>query len=219
MWLVGVVNVCLAFVVLSLLQTFVVRIHRVSSASMEQTLGVGDRVLASPLPYLFRDPARGDVIAFAHGQTWADRSLPASPDPVTTALRFVGDHVGIGPRSYAFTVKRVIGVGGDEVGCCDSGGRIIVNGSAVDEPYVYEDIRFRPGEYDCSTVPRSPRCFSAIRVPAGELLLLGDHRSNSADSLTNCRSAASRADCAEFVDADQVTGEVLARGWPPGPVR
>ncbi|MEA5153885.1 signal peptidase I [Raineyella sp.] len=211
-------DLVVAVAVLSLLQAFVVRLHQVSSGSMEQTLGVGDRVLASPLPYLFGAPARGDVVAFAHGSTWESRTLPPSADPAVRVARFVGGLTGIGPSSRAYTVKRVIGVGGDRVGCCDASGHVVVNGHAIDEPYVYQDIDFRPGQFDCSTTPRSPRCFPTVQVPPDELLLLGDHRSNSADSLTDCRTAAPAVDCAHFVHVEQVTGKVAAKAWPPGPI-
>ena len=79
-------------------------------------------------------------------------------------------------------------------------------------------LPFEAGVRDCTTVPHSPRCFAPIAVPAGKLLLLGDHRSGSADSVVGCRSDAAASDCARLVDVTRVTGKVIARAWPPGPV-
>nr|NLI51541.1 signal peptidase I [Propionibacterium sp.] len=213
------INVVVALAVVSLVQAFVVRVHNVSSGSMRETLGVTDRVLTFKLAYVGAGPARGDIVVFAHGDSWeTDRRSP-DPSPVVQALRAFGDLTGIGLSSQAFTVKRVIGVAGDTVDCCDADGRVRVNGEALTEPYVYRDIAFRPGELDCTTEPRSARCFGPVQVPADRLLVLGDHRSNSADSVANCRSADARPDaCARFVRVDQVTGKVIARVWPPGPV-
>ncbi len=159
------------------------------------------------------------MVVFAHGDTWeSDRKTP-DPNPLVQALRAFGDVTGIGLSSQSFTVKRVIGVGGDTVDCCDSDGRVRVDGEPITEPYVYRDFSFRPGDLDCTTTPRSARCFGPLPVPAGQLLVLGDHRSNSADSVASCRSADARLDaCARFVSVERVTGRVIARVWPPGPV-
>ena len=218
LWLTVVVNVLAALVVVSLVQAFLVRVHSVSSGSMEQTLGVTDRVLSSRLPYLNSGPARGDIVIFAHGDTWDTTVRPPDPNPLKQALRVFGNITGIGISDSSYTVKRVLGVGGDTVGCCDTAGRLQVNGAPLDEPYIYEDLPFEPGVLDCTTEPRSTRCFSPLVVPAGKLLLMGDHRSDSADSVLACRTDAPAADCARFVDVSRVTGKVIARAWPPGPV-
>ena len=217
-WVAVAVNVVAALVIVSLVQAFLVRVHSVSSGSMEQTLAVTDRVLSSRLPYLTSPPARGDIVIFGHGTTWDAAVLPPDPNPLKQALRQFGNVTGIGISDTSYTVKRVLGVGGESVGCCDAAGRVQVNGVALDEPYVYEDLPFEAGVRDCTTVPHSPRCFAPIAVPAGKLLLLGDHRSGSADSVVGCRSDAAASDCARLVDVTRVTGKVIARAWPPGPV-
>ena len=79
-------------------------------------------------------------------------------------------------------VKRVIAVGGQTVECCDAQGRVMVNGVAIDEPYIQFDFPFEPGVLDCTTVPSSGRCFGPVTVPEGRLWMMGDNRSNSADS-------------------------------------
>ena len=95
---------------LLLVSHFVVEPFQVPSASMENTLRVGDRVLVDKLAYRFGGtPRRGDVIVFD-----GKDSFSAS-----------------GGTDY---VKRVIGVGGDRVTCCDAQGRVSVNGRPLDEP-------------------------------------------------------------------------------------
>lgn len=218
-WLLMAAYLMLGLLVVSVLQgTRVVRVYNVPSRSMQQTLGVGDRILISGLPYLTRGPARGDVVVFSHGESWDDETLPPSANPVVTVARLFGDLTGIGLSSRVHTVKRVIGLPGDTVACCDAAGRVTVNGAPLDEPYRYRDLPFAPGTLDCTTTPRSSRCFLPVRVPEGRLLVMGDHRSNSADSVVACRGAGATADCARLVDERRVVGRVFAKAWPPGPI-
>ncbi|MET7451790.1 signal peptidase I [Streptomyces sp. NPDC005574] len=133
--------VCLLF--LLVLNAFVVQPFQIPSGSMESGLRIGDRVLVNKLAYRFgAEPRRGDVVVFD----------------------------GTGYFGDADYVKRVVGVGGDHVVCCDKEGRVRVNGRPVDEStFLY------PGDSP-STVPFD------IRVPGGTLFVLGDHRSDSSDS-------------------------------------
>ena len=130
------------------------------------------------------------------------------------AVRAFGDLTGIGPSNTAYTVKRVIGLPGQTVACCSADGRVTVDGTPLDEPYVYEDLPFTAGTLDCSSSPRSTRCFPEITVPEDNLLVLGDHRSESADSVIGCRGATEGPECARFVPLDRVVGPVVLRFWP-----
>ncbi|MFF3908570.1 signal peptidase I [Streptomyces sp. NPDC001848] len=132
---------CLLF--LLTLGTFVTQPFDIPSGSMERGLRIGDRVLVNKLAYRFGSkPQRGDIVVFD----------------------------GTGYFGNADYVKRVVGVGGDHVVCCDKEGRLEVNGRSVDESsFLY------PGN--------SPSDVSFdVVVPDGTLFVLGDHRSRSSDS-------------------------------------
>jgi signal peptidase I len=111
-------------------------------------------------------------------------------------------------------VKRVIGLPGDRVGCCDTEGRIVRNGQPIDEPYVVNDAPFIAGSLDCTTRPRSARCFDEVEVARDSYFVLGDNRAHSSDSATFCRSIGA-LECARYVPADAVVGEVVTVLWPP----
>ena len=206
-------EVLIALAAVALVQGFLVKPFGVPSQSMEQTLHIGDRIIVNRLD---DDVVRGDVVVFGHGETWQEKKLPAAANPVARALRAVGDVTGIGPSSTAYTVKRVVGEAGERVACCTTDGRVTVDDQPLDEPYVFEDLPFTAGSLDCSSSPRSTRCFPEIRVPADNLLVLGDHRSQSADSVIGCRGATEGPECARFVPVERVIGPVVLRFWPLG---
>ncbi|MFW5467584.1 signal peptidase I [Knoellia sp. CPCC 206391] len=204
-------EILLAILAVALVQTFVVKPFGVPSQSMEQTLRIGDRIIVNRT-----NPSveRGDIVVFSHGATWQEARLPEAGNPVVKAARAFGDLTGIGPSNTAYTVKRVIGVPGDRVSCCDAEGRVLVGGEPLDEPYVHEDHTFDAPDLTCESTPRSSRCFPEITVPADRLLVLGDHRSQSADSVVNCRGGTDPQGCARFVPVNRVVGPVVFRIWP-----
>jgi signal peptidase I len=117
------------------------------------------------LGYRFGDPGRGDIVVF--------------------------DGRGSFTRSGAEKdfVKRVIGVGGDTISCCDAQDRLLRNGEPLDEPYLLEE---------------SQQPFAEVTVPDGQLWLMGDNRNASDDSRSH-----------GTVPVDSVVGEVFVRVWPP----
>jgi len=204
-------EVLIALAAVALVQAFLVKPFGVPSQSMEQTLHIGDRMLVNRLD---SDISRGDVVVFGHGNTWQEKQLPPADNAVVRAVRALGEVTGIGPSNTAYTVKRVIGLGGQRVACCTAEGAVTVDGRPLVEPYVYQDLPFTPGSLDCSSSARSLRCFPEITVPADNYLVMGDHRSQSADSVIGCRGATAGPECARFVPADRVVGPVVLRFWP-----
>ncbi|WP_117213653.1 signal peptidase I [Allorhizocola rhizosphaerae] len=169
-----------AFCLAVLIRTFLMQAFYIPSGSMEDTLAVGDRVLVNKVIYEFRAPERGEVIVFKGPESWTAVENRVDPDAgfFSKLGRTVGDLVGISQPGEKDYIKRVIGVPGDEVSCCDSEGRIYVNGVPVAEPYVTRDsVRGQPTAKSCSV-----RDFTPVKVDPGMLFVLGDHRRVSQDS-------------------------------------
>jgi signal peptidase I len=125
--------------------------------------------------------------------------------------------VGIAPPNEKDYVKRVIAVGGQTVMCCDAEGAVKVDGRSLVEPYIYEPIEFVPGQLDCTTTQMSRRCFGPVTIPEGELWVMGDHRSDSADSSYQCQGLppTSGAVCQGPIPVDNVIGKAIFIVMPP----
>ena len=221
-WIELPILILIAFGLTFLIQTFIAKVYYVPSGSMEQTLhGVasgGDRILANKVVYDFRDPAQGDVVVFAGPPSWVPETRIAEPTSwLGSALQSLGSVVGIAPPNEKDYVKRVIAVGGQTVQCCDAQGAVTVDGRSLVEPYIYEPIEFVPGELDCSSSPMSRRCFGPVTIPAGQLWVMGDHRSDSADSSYQCQGFApgSGAQCQGPVPVENVIGKAVFIVMPP----
>ncbi|MDB1089647.1 signal peptidase I [Streptomyces sp. ACA25] len=174
-----------------LISAFVMQPFLIPSGSMESTLHPGDRILVNKLAYRFGgDVRRGDVVVFDGRGTFTAAQPDGSP------LREAGAAVGLADPGETDYVKRVIGVGGDRVTCCDGQGRLHVNGVPLDERYLF------PGDAP-STVAFD------IEVPAGRLWLMGDHRSDSADSRDHLGGPGGGT-----VAVDKVIGRAEWIGWP-----
>jgi len=151
-----------------LLKTFVVQVFSIPSGSMENTLLPGDRILVSKIVYEFRPIARGDIVVFSGAGSWDPPAAPPS-NWLTGLWDGATNLVGIAGPDTDY-VKRVIGVPGDHVACCDAAGQVTVNGVPLSESsYVFpgdtpSDLRFN------------------ITVPPGRLWVMGDNRGDSDDS-------------------------------------
>ncbi|MDO5503604.1 MAG: signal peptidase I [Actinomycetia bacterium] len=213
-WVRTLLEFLVAVVVIALLQGFIIKAYQIPSASMEQTLMTGDRILVDRLESGIE---RSRIVVFEHGDTWADTRRTPSPSTLTNIGRWVGTIIGLGPSTRNYTVKRIIGLGGERVACCDLEGRVTVDGVGLEEEhYLGSNFDFEPGTLDCSSSPRSLRCFPELLVPEGQLFLLGDNRANSADSTIGCRGLREDVEtCGRFITEDQVIGRVVARFWPP----
>ena len=179
-----------ALVIAFLVKTFLLRGFYIPSGSMEQTLQVNDRVFINVAGSYSSEPKRGDVIVFKDSQGWIPSTQKTS-SPLKDALSFAGI---LPDTSSNFLVKRVIGTPGDVVES-DGNGKIKVNGVEITEPYLY------PGN------PPSEVPFK-VTVPAGKYFVMGDHRSNSADSRYHI------SDGTAFISKDDVQGNVFLVAWP-----
>lgn len=202
-----------AFVVTGLLLSFVAKPYWVPSGSMEQTLIPDDRVLVNRLAFVGGGPSTGDIIVFDADETWSVAAAPAE-NPLKALLRRVGEWSGFGPTGTHTLVKRIIGTPGDTVECCSASGAVMVDGVALDEPYIQSDLAFEPGTLDCDTADRSYRCFGPVTVPDGAYLVLGDNRDASADSALYCRAPDSPEDCWRWARRDDIVGRAVAIIWP-----
>jgi signal peptidase I len=170
-----------AIVVAIVVRAFVLQTFYIPSPSMEHTLDINDRVLVNKLVYDFRSPHRGEVMVFEAPREW--RSSTEGED----------------------FIKRVIGVGGDHLVCCDDKGRIKVNDRPLDENYLYSQ--------DGVTDPPAEEPFD-VTVPKGRLWVMGDHRSASGDSLEHYER--SRDMTESTISEDAVVGRAFVVFWPVG---
>ncbi|WP_292675831.1 signal peptidase I [Nocardioides sp.] len=191
-------------------KTFFVQSFYIPSESMEPGLVVNDRILVQKPSYWNGEPQRGDVIVFDDPGDWL--SGLQNPQPQNLLARGLSK-IGLYPTG-GHLVKRVIGVEGDVIVCCDAEGRLSVNGQPIDESgYLKERRAKKP----CNG-PMIPSCsWTAGPVPEDSLFVMGDNRANSADSSVHiCRK---RDDCDPtegYVPVDLVVGKVFALAWPPG---
>ena len=191
-----VLQVVAAVVVMALLKAFVVQSFYVPSESMEPTVLPGDRVVVNLLVD-GADVRRGDLVVFDGTSAWAgpDRSAYEAPGVIGRTLAAVRRALGIesGETDY---LKRVIGVGGDRVRCCTPDGRLEVNGTPLDEPYLARGTKASDVTFD-------------VTVPAGRLWLLGDNRARSSDARAHLGDPGGG-----MVPTDDVIGRVALRYWP-----
>ncbi|MFG1672720.1 signal peptidase I [Micromonospora sp. NPDC049282] len=168
-----------AILVAVLVRAFVLQTFFIPSPSMENTLKIDDRVLVNKLVYDFRSPHRGEVIVFKAPTEWSGN-----------------------PNGEDF-IKRVIGVGGDHVVCCDRAGgqeRLIINGKPIDEPFIFPGNKPADQDFD-------------VTVPKGRLWVMGDHREASGDSLEHWQQSGEDINEATIPEGE-VVGRAFTIFWP-----
>jgi signal peptidase I len=199
----------IALVLAVIIKALFVQAFYIPSQSMEPGLVKNDRILVQKVSYWGSgSPRRGDVIVFKDPGGWLS---PADNKGPTSLLARGLAKVGLYPTG-GHLVKRVIGVAGDVVTCCDEQGRLSVNGYALDESdYVAQDGT------ECAAPSATPRCKLDVGpIPQGYLLVMGDNRSNSSDSTAHLCSDAAQ-DCPAtrgLIPVNYVVGKVFALVWP-----
>jgi signal peptidase I len=180
----------LALVLAIVIKTFLVQAFFIPSESMVPTLHVGDRVLVNRLAYRFGDIERGDVVVFSdpHPAPGEDRGL------VGGFLHWLGEGVGLARPADEDFIKRVIGLPGEVLEIRE--GVTYIDGTAIDEPYL--------------TGPKDLRNYGPRTVPDGMLFVMGDNRTNSADSRFAPPAGLG------YVPEDKVIGQAFVIVWPPG---
>ena len=195
-----VIIVLAALVVSFLIKTFLIRSFSIPTSSMEQTLQIDDRVIVSQLTPGPFDLERGDVVVFVDPGGWLPSGLATEDDPLTRLFNWVGPRLGLPDQSGdQHLIKRVIGLPGDTVVCCDALGALSVNGVPLEEPYVVVP----EGQTDVSGTS-----FSVV-VPDNSLWVMGDNRYNSADSRANLSKPGGG-----FVPVSNVVGKAVVISWP-----
>ncbi len=196
------VIVVIAVLVSFLVKTFVVRSFFIPSSSMEDTLLVKDRILVDELTPRWTGYERGDVVVFKDPGGW----LPPAPQvpprpPLVEAGEWLLALVGIAaPDSHDHLVKRVIGLPGDHVVCCNALGQITVNGSPIDESAY---LKLPPGDTAASNVDFD------VTVPDDAVWVLGDNRDRSQDSRFHQEQPTEG-----FVPLQNVVGRAFIITWP-----
>lgn len=188
------VTVVGAALVLSILvRTFLIQAFYVPSASMEDTLQNNDRIVVSKINTKLTGINRSDVVVFHDPGNWLGENFPNPYDnPVGRALQFVGI---LPANSGNDLVKRVIGVGGDQVECCDANGSLLINGKPAVEPYLKDGTT-------------SNQVTFKVLVPENHIFVMGDNRSNSEDSRYHLDLNSG------MVPLNEVVGRVVVRIWP-----
>jgi signal peptidase I len=154
-WILEILIVVLIAVVIAiLLRTFVVATYSIPTGSMEPTLQIGDRILVDKMSYSLHGVGRSDIVVFSTPKNENCAGAPVSN-----------------------LVKRVIGLPGETISL--SSGQVYINGKLLPEPWLPTAVRNEttPGP---SLEPYSLN--HRFTVPAGDVFVMGDNRTESCDS-------------------------------------
>ena len=197
-----VVIIVIAALVSFIVKTFVVRSFYIPSASMEQTLLVNDRILVDELTPRWTGYERGDVVVFTDPGGW----LPVKPQTpqrpgIVEWVDGLLNLIGLSSSdSEDHLVKRLIGLPGDHVVCCNSLGQVTINGAPIDE---LSYLNLPDGDTAASNEPFD------VTVPERSIWVLGDNRDRSQDA-----RAHQDLPSGGFVPLDDVVGKAFLITWP-----
>ena len=188
-----------ALIVAIIIKTFFVHFFYVPSGSMQNTLGIGDRIAVHKFSAMFIDIRRGEVVVFKDPAGWLGSAPAPTGNVFARDLKRALVDVGVMPDpATQYLVKRTIGVGGDHIVCCDPKGHLQVNGTSVDEKYLFPGNTPSDSNFD-------------VTVPKGFIWVMGDHRGASADSRFHTDDVHKG-----FVPLKDVVGRAELVVWPLG---
>ncbi len=188
-----VIIVGIALVASALLRAFVLQAFFVPSGSMLPTIQLNDRIIVSRIGGI----SRGEVVVFEDPGGWIP---PSEQPPPSNGLQQALEWIGLLPASgHEHLVKRVIGLPGDHVVCCNANGKLVINGHRVNESGFLAD----------TSQGADNRPFN-VTVPAHSIFVLGDNRYVSGDSSRHPQGQSA------FVPMSLVTGRAVAVVWPLG---
>ncbi|MDA7799231.1 signal peptidase I [Aquiluna sp.] len=186
-----------ALILSVLIKAFLIRSFFIPSGSMLDTLQINDRIIVNVLAPEVVELQHGDVVVFKDPGGWLGVASAVEKEPLEQLGDFVLGTFGItAPDSAEHLVKRVIGLPGDVITCCDADGKLLLNGLPLDEPYLRADSN--PSDIEFS-----------VTVPAGQLWVMGDNRGNSTDSRYH-----QDLPTGGFVPIDVVVGRAMLISWP-----
>ncbi|MCU1545177.1 MAG: signal peptidase [Homoserinimonas sp.] len=196
-----IVLIFLAAIIISVgIKTFLIRSFYIPSSSMENTLQIQDRIIVNQLVPDVMEVEHGDIAVFRDPGGWLHAPPLDTRAPIIEAIDWVLSVIGLSaPDSNDHLIKRVIGLPGDTVECCNAFGQMSVNGVPLDEPY----LKLPEG------VSKVSKDDFAVEVPANALWVMGDNRYNSCDS--RCNTAGPTEG---FVPLDNVVGRAFLISWP-----
>jgi signal peptidase I len=188
--------VVVALLLAVIIKTYAIQAFFIPSGSMENTLEINDRVLVNKLVYDVRSIHRGDIVVFNGDGSWDPGTAPRDTNFVVKFAQGFASMFGFG-HPGDILIKRVIGLPGDKVACCDAQGRVTVNGVPLTEQtYLY------PGD-----APSEIR-FNVV-IPPGRLWVMGDHRLISDDSRNHLGSPGGGT-----IPENAVIGRAFVIIWP-----
>lgn len=191
----------IAILVSAVTKTFFLRSFYIPSSSMETTLQVQDRVLVNVLVPGVVPLNHGDVVVFDDRAGWLAGYPKKEQDWWSGTVSWFQEFIGFsGDDANEYLIKRVIGLPGDHVTCCNVSGEIEINGQPISER---EYLQIPANQKEASLIP-----FDRV-VPEGYIFVLGDNRNDSADSRYHESNPGEG-----FVSIDAVVGRAFVVSWP-----
>lgn len=174
------------FVIIALVQAFIGRLYVIPSQSMEPTLHgcpgcTGDRIYVDKIAYKTGEPEPGDVVVFRAPDSWTGGHYTKKSGGMFSGLQNLGSYIGLTSADETNMVKRIVATGGQTIQCLEGDEGVKVNGKVIDSSY-----QLQPLTYPVNPHHGSDACggdyFGPIQVPEGNYFVMGDNRTNSADS-------------------------------------